>query len=66
MKIRRGGSRKKKIVSLFPSEDRCWIFCVSKHGLYSHGYVQMEKEEGSFVRVEVSFLSEPSLLCLKL
>ena len=27
---------------------------VCKHGFYSHGYVQMEKEEGSFVRVEVS------------
>lgn len=33
---------------------------------FCHDYVQMEKEEGSFVRAEMSAHSELSPLCLKL
>lgn len=43
------------------------LLCVvCKHCLFSHDYVQMEKEEGSFVRAEVSSHFELSPLRLKL
>lgn len=45
-------------LSLFPSEYRCWLSC-ELFFFFFHDYVQMEKEERSFVRVEVWPRSAP-------
>lgn len=60
MEVRRGGSRRQK-QKLFSHQkiDVGSSVCSKQAWFKSHSYVQMEKEEGSFVRADVPFLSEP-------